>query len=121
MIKEKFIGNLNIDDKLTLAPHRLLALGKNKLVIIAENSGGWCISNSDDYLYLKNLFAQREIIFNEQLDNQTSDILKLLWDSDSDSKKWLLFKPTNPSICSDSFSTKNYWRLQFKLRLLLRL
>jgi uncharacterized protein len=75
------IGNINLGDKLTLLPHRLLHLEKNKIAIIGENSNGWCIADTNDYLYIKELFQNKEIIFTENFDEEKIKTFKLLWNS----------------------------------------
>jgi uncharacterized protein len=80
--KEKFIGNLNAGDKLTLAPHRLLQLGENKIAVISENSSGWCIADIDDYLHIRDFFSNKEVIFDGGFQEQGEDFTKLLWCSD---------------------------------------
>lgn len=97
-VKEKLIWDVDVGDKLSLVPHRLLQLGKNKIAVISENSSGWCIADIDDYLYIKDFFSDKEITF----DGQKNDFLKLLWCSDLLKKNGSclseLIQPTSPIL-----------------------
>ena len=76
--QKEFIGNINSGDKLTLLPHRLLALGENKIAIIAENNNGWGITNINSYLNIKKFLSPPGVIFTHEL---KSELLKSLWNS----------------------------------------
>ena len=69
-----------IGDKLSLLPHRLLQLGENKIAVISENSNGWCISDINDYLDMKDFFSKQEIIFDKSIENKKISLINSLWD-----------------------------------------
>jgi sulfatase maturation enzyme AslB (radical SAM superfamily) len=76
---------LNIGDKITFLPHRLMALSDKMIAVISEESNGWCVTNVDEYLYIKEFFAPQKTVV---LDNKTKkiDFVTSLWKSDLISK-----------------------------------
>ncbi|EKE01555.1 MAG: Fe-S oxidoreductase [uncultured bacterium] len=82
IMKKEVVGEIYNGDRLTFVPHRLLQLGEDKIAVISENSSGWCVTNIEDYLQIKDFFSKGKVVFDNSFGDKRTDFVQSLWRSD---------------------------------------